>query len=227
MTSKSGKMPRRHRLLIYRRLSQRWRVAPFLTALLGVVLYALGWLTSRAILQGGNVVLLNSLWENRVLVIGLIGLSIALYLLIVLMGRLSYVEARPKALRVRAGLIPVDLSYGRIRQIRLTQVATLYPPESLKGRDRALLQPFVAYSATAVDMQSWPKVPIKRRWHKFMFTPDKTSLLFIIEDAMLLNQQIDSAIAARHARRSGQARAYKDPIERAAEAQRRAKQGRR
>jgi hypothetical protein len=61
---------------------------------------------------------------------------------------------------------------------------------------------------------------LKRLWSKFMFTADGGSLLLLVRDAMVLNQQIDSARAAYHARLSKQSRGYKDPIERAVEAAR-------
>jgi hypothetical protein len=215
--AKKRKPTRRHRLLVYYRLGQRWRTAPFLTALLGAVLYGLGWLASRSILQGGNLALLHMLWEKRSLLLGLIGFSLVLYLLTIVISRGSYVEARPKALRVRAGLVNTDISYTRIRQMRLVQVTTLYPPESLKGADSRLLGPLLGYSCSAIDLKSWPKQPLRKLWHKFMFASDRDSILFIVEDAMILNQQIDGAIAARHARVSKTQRGYKDPIERAIE----------
>jgi hypothetical protein len=215
-TGNKGPYPRQ-KLLIYHRFAKRWRIGPLLTAVMGGLLYGMAWLTDKNLLRSVNVDFLQMLWGNRIYILGLVGFSLVLYVLIVGIGRSSFVEVRPQALRVRAGMVTSDISYGRIRQIRLVQLASVYPPNSLRAGDWATLKPFIDTSCTAVDLQSWPKLPLKRLWHKFMFTQDGVSLLFIVEDAMVLNQQIDSATAARQARLSKTQRGYQDPVERAAE----------
>ncbi len=215
MAERRRKDIRRHRLLIYYRLGQRLRVAPLLIATFSAALYAIGWLYERGAFEVGNPMLLRALWTNRVLILALIGYSLLLYILSILIARLSFVEARRKALRVRAGLVPIDISYGRIRQIRLARFSNLYPPEALKRRERAQLRPFADMTCTIVDLHSWPRLPLKRLWNRFMFTRDGASLLLIVEQPMLLNQQIDAAMTQRHARLTQERRAYRDPIDRA------------
>ncbi len=218
MTRTGDKGPyHRQKLLIYHQFAKRWRVGPMLTAVMAGLLYGMAWLTDKKMLRSANVDFLQMLWGNRIYILGLIGFSLILYVLIVGIGRSSFVEVRPQALRIRAGMVTSDLSYGRIRQIRLVQLASVYPPDSLRAGDWATLKPFVDMSCTAIDLQSWPKLPLKRLWHKFMFTQDGLSLLLVVEDAMVLNQQIDGAIAARQARLSKSKRGYQDPVERAAE----------
>lgn len=209
------KPPRRHRLLVYYRLGQRWRTMPLLTALLGGALVGLGWLASRSVLVTGDAGLLGMLWEKRPLLFILITTCLLLYALLLIIARNSYVEARPGALHVHAGLAPLDISYGRIRQIRLVQVGVQFPPDTLKAGERALLAPLLEKPCTAVDLRSWPRQPLRKLWHRRMFTADGSSLLFIVDDPMLLNQQIDGAMATRQARRKRTG--YKDPIERADE----------
>ncbi len=214
--AKNKQPPRRHRLLIYYRLGQRRRTVPLLIAVMGGILYGLGWLASRSILQAGDAALLDMLWQRRAFILALILASLALYVLMLIIARSSYVEARPRARHIRAGLVPLDISYGRIRQIRLVQVRAQYPPGTLKGSDYALLEPFIEKPCTAVDLRSWPKLPVKKLWHRLMFSGDGGSLLFIVQDAMVLNQQIDGALATRQARHKKRT-AYQDPIERAVE----------
>jgi hypothetical protein len=198
------------------------RVLPFFIALAGAILYALGWMGSQGILQGGNRELLGILWGNRPRLLVVVGASVLLYLFMIFISRTSFVEARPKALHVRAGLVPVDISYGRIRQIRLVQLGLQYPPETLKGPEVGLIDPLAGATCTVVDLSSvpWPftKRSLRWIWNKFMFTADGGSLMFVVKDAMVLNQQIDSYLAARQARLKGDDR-YLDPIARATRAQ--------
>ncbi len=214
---------KRHRLLIYHQLGQRLRTAPFFTIVLCAVLLGLGWLGNREILTGGNREMLERIWSNRTLLYLVLGASTLLYGFMILIAQTSYVEAQAKTLRVKAGLIPVDISYGRIRQIRLAQFGLQYPADQLRGTERALAEDFAGSTCTIIDLNSLPRpftpALLKRLWHRFMFTADSNSLMFVVKDAIVLNQQIDGYLAARQSRQKGENR-YLDPIERAARMQR-------
>lgn len=203
-----------HRLIIYQRLARQRRTLPLLMMLFAVLMFALGWLWDRGLLNTGNPELLAQLWERRSYVLMLVGASAVIYFLFVLSARDSTVTVRRRALRVRIGLMPLDISYGRINQIRLVNIGNQYPPSRLSRKEQKLLAPLAKHSATAIDLRTWPKPPIRRLWHRLMFTPDQEGLLLIVKDPMVLNQQIDGAMAARQARLNP-SRGYKDPIERA------------
>ena len=219
MAKRKRRSKTRHRLLVYDRLGRRLRTVPLVTALAGAGLYVLSWLAASGKFQSGNQALLTIFWEQRVMLLLLIGGSVGLYVLAVLLGR-SYVEPRPKALRVRAGLIPLDISYRRIKQIRVMEFGYHYPLESLRPRERALVRPFIGYACTVVDLRSWPldRRLLRWLWSKFLFGRDGESLLLLVEDALPLNQQIDSLLVQWQTR--AKQRGYKDPIARAVEMQR-------
>jgi hypothetical protein len=222
MAKKSRRTVKRHRLLIYHEIGQRMRVTPLLIVAFTFVLLGLGWLADHNIVGSGGSGLGQRLWDGRILLYVMIGASALLYLFAIYISRASYVEARPKTLRIKAGVVPVDLSYARIRQIRLVQLGMQYPEKNLKNRDRALVDPFLGNTCTAIDLRSlpWPfnHALLKRMWNKFMFTADGGSLMFVVPDSMVLNQQIDGKISDRQARISKKDR-YLDPIARAAEKQ--------
>jgi hypothetical protein len=222
MPAKSRRAVKRHRLLVYHRLGQRLRTLPFLIVLASAVLFALAWMRHQNILDCCNQELLARMWDNRLMLYLMIGASVLLYLFSLAISWTSFVEARPKVLHVRAGLIPVNISYGRIQQIRLGSLGLHHPAENQKGGDRAIVEEFEGLTCTVIDLKSLPKPftrkGLQRVWHKFMFTNNGSSLLFVVKDAMVLNQQIDAYISARMARQKGQGR-YLDPVERAAQMQ--------
>jgi hypothetical protein len=224
MAGKSRRDVKKHKLLVYYRLGQRLRTVPFLIVLFCLILLAIGWMGSEGILQGGDQGMMQRLWTGRLLLYVAVGASLILYLFSLLLSHGSYVQARPKALRVKAGLIPVDISYARIKQIRLVQFDLQYPLDKVKGSDYALVEPFEGSTSTVVDLKSLPKpfTPqlLRRLLNKFMYTNDSdgTSLMLVVSDPMVLNQQIDGYIAARQARMKGGAK-YIDPITRAAQDQ--------
>ncbi len=222
MANRSRRAVKRHRLLVYHHLGQRLRMLPFLIAALSVVLFVLAWMHSRDILEGGNQALLARLWSNRLMLYLMIGASGLLYLFSIALSRMSYVQAKPKVLHVRAGMIPVNISYARIQQIRLGSLGMHHPADQQKGINRRIVEDFEGTTSTIVDLKSLPKPFTRKRlqrlWHKFMFTDNGNSLLFVVEDAMVLNQQIDNFMTARIARQKGEGR-YLDPVERAAQMQ--------
>lgn len=221
------KASKRHRLLIYARLGQRLRTVPFLITIFGALLLVLGWLESQKAIQGVNLDLLSMLWSGRVLLIAIILCSMAIFVLAIIIGQGSYVEVRSRTLHVQAGLLALNISYKRITQIRLGQLGAQHPEETLRGSDWALVEPFWGQPCSLVDLRDWPwpgKKMVQRFWSKFMFTHDGNSLMFIVKDAMVLNQQIDGRLATfqSNARRAQ----YIDPIERAVQMERKQRKGR-
>lgn len=217
----------RHRLLLYVRLGQRLRTAPFLIMIFGLALLFLGWLESQSAIQGVNLELLSMLWSGRLLLIAIILCSLAIFVLAIIIGRGSYVDVRPVTLHVRAGLLALNISYKRIQQIRLGQLGVQHPEDTLRGGDWALIEPFWGEPCTLLDLRNWPwpgKKMTQRLWSKFMFTRDGNSLLLIVKEAMVLNQQIDGRIAALQT--SAKQSQYVDPIERAVRMERKQRKGR-
>lgn len=227
MAKKTRKKYAPHRLLIYYRIGQRMRTTPLFISLVGLFLLAIAWMGNRSIIQGGNRTMLNAIWEGRAYLILLIVVSAFLYVLMIVIARTSYVQVRPRALRVRAGLLPLDISYGRIRNRRLTTLSAYFPAEGLKNREYGLLEPLLEHTCTVVDLKSWPLDLrlLKMLWSKYLFA-ESVGLIFAVDDPMVLNQEIDGAITNRQTRRKGGAR-YVDPIERAAQLEKQSKERRR
>jgi len=192
-----------------------------LTALMGFVLLGIGWLGNAGIVSG-DPVLMERLWINRAFMIIMIITSLGLYLFFIFISRSSYVRPKPKALRVRAGLMALDISYKRINKIQLVSLSSQYPLNNLRGRERSLAEQFDDVVCTAVDLSSWPwpgQRALRLLWHKFLFTGKKTSgLLFVVDDAMELNQLIDQYMTARQTRKRQKGQAG-DAIDRAFQSQ--------
>lgn len=217
----------KHRLLIYSRLGQQLRTAPFLITIFGVGLLFLGWLESQGAIQGVNSELLRMLWAGRLLLIAIILCSLAIFVLAIIIGQGSHVDVRPRTLHIQAGLLPVNISYKRIKQIRLGQLGAQHPEDTLRGGDWSLVEPFWGQPCTLVDLNSWPPPghkTIRRFWSKFMFNHDGNSLMFVVKDAMMLNQQIDGRLAAFQS--SAKKSQYLDPLERAIQMERKQRKGR-
>lgn len=219
MAKKQGRTPSRHRLLYYVRYGKRLRIPSLLIALFSTGMLVIGWLSQQGILKEQAV-----FWEIRTYIIMLILFSLLLYAFAVYISRTSYVYPRSKALRVKAGLLAVDISYKRISQIHLTSFAAQYPLDMVKRGALRIVEPFEKLSCSAVIMNSWPwpgEKVLRRMWCRYMFlTQGGKGLLFIVEDPIVLNQQLDGYITAVQSRKIQEARGYADPIERAVRSRR-------
>lgn len=209
-----------HHLLVYNRLGHRMRTAPFLIAALTLLLFGLGWLSTQDILEGYDTSLLQLIWQGNVFLIVILFVCGVIWVYAVVIGSLSYVEARPRVLHIQAGLVAINISYSRLRQIRLSQVGVQYPSKQLRGTDYDLMEPLLGTPCTLVDLRSWPWPGYKwlrRLWVRFMFSGDGVALMLAVPDAMVLNQQIDGRVTILQAQKKE--RQYLDPLARAQQMQ--------
>jgi hypothetical protein len=218
MSKKKSSYPR-HRLLVYQHITREFRGMPFMIIAMCVILWVLAWLGSINALPGADTGLLRNLWEGQWLIAVAILACGGLYIASLWISRVSVVEVRPKALYVQAGLLAVNFSYKRIRQIRLVEMGAHHQSKHLSGSDAGIADDLAGLSCTGVDLASWPwpgRDNLQRLWSRFMFTQDGEGLMLAVKDAMSLNRQLDERVTA--ALEKSQARsAYADPIERAAQ----------
>jgi hypothetical protein len=218
--AKKRRAVKQHRLLVYQKLGARMRVAPFLIGAMSLLLFGLGWLSTQDVLTGVDTSLFQLLWDNNVYLIIIMFVCGVIFVYGLVTGALSYVEAQAKFLHIQAGLIAINISYRRLRQIRLSQVGVQYPEKSLRGNDINIAGPLLALPCTLLDLSSWPWPGYKwlrRLWGKFLFSGDGVALMLVVPDAMVLNQQIDGRLSMIQAQ--GKQTEYMDPLERAAQAQ--------
>jgi hypothetical protein len=187
---------------------------------MSLLLFGLSWLSTQNILQGVDTSLLQLIWQNNVYLIVIMFVCAVMYVYALVTGALSYVEAQAKFLHVQAGLIAINISYRRLRQIRLSQVGVQFPEKTLGGSDYSIAGPLLSLPCTLLDLGSWPWPGhqwLRRLWGKFLFSGDGGALMLVVPDAMVLNQQIDGRVALLQ--QQGKKSQYLDPLERAAQAQ--------
>ncbi len=217
MGKSARKAPTRHRLLVYQRVSQRLRTLPLLTAFLGLILLGLSVLGKMITLEGADTSMLELLASRQPIIVVLIVACALLYIFAVFLGANSYVEARPKMLHIQTGLLAINISYRRIRQIRLSQVSIQYPEEKLRGNDRRIAEVLSSVPCSIVDLKSWPWPGyngLKLLWTKFMFSGDGSSVMVVVRDAMVFNQQVDGRLAEIQLRQKEEQAQYLDPLQR-------------
>jgi hypothetical protein len=168
-------------LLVYRRLFQMW----FWPGLLLLAAAATLFILDPLGLGDWRWVFLPV-----VLIAGLLtGLAI--------LGRAAYVQAHPRALRLRTPLLPMVISYGRLNTIRTTPFKAQYPPENLSWSQRQLAEKLYGRTCLLVELNSYP---MSRRilslfLGRFLLPMNSTGLVLLVEEWLQLSNEIEGARA--------------------------------
>ncbi len=180
-TRKKG---RRFTLLIYKRFMDRvWGA----TLALGLLLAGVWW---QAI--GGWIIPISFSTETWVYVAALVVLVIGLFAL--LTRRMGYVQAHANHLRLSTPFLRLNISYRRVRSVRVAEFSKLFPPAAAGWAEKRLLMPFFGQSAVVIELYDYPLSPRVLRFFlpDQMFHPQMTGLVLMVEDWMALSTEIDS-----------------------------------
>jgi hypothetical protein len=186
--SRSG---RRHRLILYTYMLNRWWR---LTLGIGVVLLAL-----VAALTGlpGIAPQLNipAISDSILWLTGAVG-AFSIFLTFFLIGirKSAYVQPFDTHLRLITPFLRLNISYRRFRQTNTAEMRKLYPPEKYKGYNRQLLRRLAKNTAIVLDLNGWPI----ERWALGLFLspfffPDKSPrLALIVPDWISFSNEMES-----------------------------------
>jgi hypothetical protein len=181
---------KKHRLLIYGIMSKRLRNKLLLLflILLGIGVYDLL-----------SPILADDLWFYFWIVILVVFLLWFYYAF--MMPRAS-IQARPKSLRLQGPVIAFNISYARIHSVTSGQMGQHFPFDSLKGREKDVLEPLYNRTCVFVELSSYPQT---FRWRqlwfpKFIFGTSRPGLLCVIEDWISLSRDIEAYRGHRYER---------------------------
>lgn len=175
---------KKHRLLVYDRLSRRLRGKLFW---LGLVLLALALYDLL-----GPAPILGDYWYLVWAAVVVVALFWLYYRF--LMSR-AYIQARPKFLRLQGPLYGINLSYNRIYSITSSHIGQHYPLDVLKGFERGIVEPIYSQACVFIELKSYPPA---FRWRRFLFPrlifgTNRPGLLCAVEDWVALSRDAEDA----------------------------------
>jgi hypothetical protein len=142
--AKAGK---RYPLVIYTRMIDRWWPVLFL---LGLALLALAWPYYQDL-----YIRLTEAWRWETLAgVGAAVLLISLIMLI--MRKSAYVQPFGDHLLLATPFLRMKISYSRIRRATSANLAVLFPPRSLRGFRRDILEPLFKLTAVVIELNALP-----------------------------------------------------------------------
>jgi hypothetical protein len=180
--AKAGK---RYPLVIYTRMMDRWWPALFF---LGLALLALAWWLYQNLYKR-----LTEPWRWETLA-GVGAAAVLISLTMLVMRKSAYVQPFGDHLLLATPFLRMKISYRRIRRATSANLAVLFPPRSLRGFNREILEPLFKLTAVVVELNALP-MPIStlRLFLSPFFFKDKTPhLVILVQDWMAFSADLES-----------------------------------
>lgn len=179
--AKSG---RRHHLVIYSHMLNRWWPA---TLTLSLALLAVAWGLSR--LPAGQVgpYLIN-------VTLGLGGLVFVFTFFLFIIRRAAYVQAFSTYLRVVTPFLRINISYRRFRGTTTSEMRALFPPTKLSSWRRDIIGPLSSMTAIVINLNGYPVSPVLLRWFlsPFFFKDKTPHIIILVKDWLRFSAELDS-----------------------------------
>jgi len=182
MMAKAGK---RYPLVIYTRMIDRWWPAIFL---LGLAMTALAWPFYSDLYKR-----LTEPW--RWMTMAGVGSGLILISLLMLALRKSaYVQPFNDRLLLATPFLRMNISYRRVLRTTTASMAGLFPPKSLRGMRREIIEPLAGMTAVVIDLNGFP---ISRSTLRFFLSPfffkDNTPhLVLLVQNWMGFSTEVES-----------------------------------
>jgi hypothetical protein len=176
---------KRYPLLLYSRMLDRWWPA---LLLVGLGTLALAWPFYSDLYTR-----LTQPWSWMTLAgVGILVVGSAL--LALLLRKSAYVQLFRDHLRLVTPLLRLSISYRRIRRVSTEAMSTLFPPRSLRGLKRDILEPLFRNTAVVIDLNA---LPLPASTLKFFLSPfffkDRTPhIVILVRDWMGFSTELES-----------------------------------
>lgn len=181
-------MPRkaghRYPLLIYSRMINRWWPA---TLTLALGLFTLAWGLSRTVTGGEKAFAVN-------VATTLGGFVLVVTVFLFLIRNAAYVRPFNTYLRLATPFFRINISYRRIKGTSTSEMYALFPPKSVSGWRREIIEPLASKTALVIKLTAYPMSPmILRLFLSPFFFKDKTPhFVILVKDWMRFSSDLDS-----------------------------------
>jgi hypothetical protein len=119
--------------------------------------------------------------------------SFAIFSYVFIARHMAWVQCRSGHLHIQTPIYPLAISYARIKVVRPTEFSQVFDPSKEKQARRNWLRPYWGMTAVVVEIS---KYPVNKDWlrlwfSRYMFSPEATGFVFLVDDWMTLSRQLD------------------------------------
>jgi hypothetical protein len=163
----------------------RWWPVLFL---LGLALLALAWQYYQDLYKR-----LTEAWRWETLAgVGAAVLLISLIMLV--MRKSAYVQPFGDHLLLATPFLRMKISYSRIRRATSANLAVLFPPRSLRGFRRDILEPLFKLTAVVIELNAlpMPMTTLRLFLSPFFFKDNTPHLVILVQNWMAFSAELES-----------------------------------
>jgi hypothetical protein len=180
--AKAGK---RHSLLLYTRMMDRWWPPIFL---IGAGMLALAWWRYQDLYVRLTAPL-------QWMVLGGVGaLAILASLLMLVLRKSAYVRAYGDHFVLATPLLRMNISYRRIRRTATASMAVLFPPGRMPLLQRETIEPLLNRTAVVVELNAlpMPRSALRLFLSPFFFKDQTPHIVILVNDWMRFSTELES-----------------------------------
>ncbi|SRR5258706_10160425 len=211
-TKQNAKAGSKHRLILYRFTTNRYRAPGVLLILMGLLAFLPSFISQlrfpNAVLNSQQLAILGS---------ASIALGLVLYLGSVLAERRAYVQCLPSYLLVNTMFQRVYVAYQRINSVQPVQVGRMFDITNIKNdREKKLIKPLSGEAALEVALSGFPlpEKKLHKMFSRFMFSTRGDGFVFIVPKPSVLGIEIGTFSQQASNKKTEEQQRYLDPIER-------------
>jgi hypothetical protein len=187
--AKGGK---KYRLLLYEHILDRWW--PMILALAVAIFLYIGILWGAEKYFSARVSLPRLSNDDIIFLLATGGGVTMFSMLLFMLRKMAYVQLFSDHFRLVTPFLRLKISYKRVHHTTTTQIAELFPPKSISGQQRDIIEPISGNTAIIVHLTSYP---MSRSLLKIFLSPlffyDKTPhFILMVDDWMGLNRELES-----------------------------------
>lgn len=132
----------------------------------------------------------------------IIVLMFLLWIYYALLVSRASIQVRPKSLRLQGPLYAFNISYGRIHSVTSAHIGQHYPKDTLKGREKAVLEPVYTTTCVFIELTSYPKsLRWLRLWFpRYLFGTSRPGLICAVPDWIALSRDVETYRTHRYER---------------------------
>jgi hypothetical protein len=175
---------RRHPLVIYRQVINRWWPE---TLILGILLAGLAW----PVYKDPSSQFEPWRWKGMLL----LGAGTVMFALLLLAMRgMAYVQVFPTHLKLVTPFLRLNISHKRLRRSTTTEMRALFPPDKTRGWKRDVIAPLGGHTAILLELNGWPAAPkLLQIFLSPFFFKDKTPhFVILVDDWMRFSTELES-----------------------------------
>ena len=172
---------RRYTLVMYTRMINRWWPA---VLALGLAMFALAWMLYDRGFEEWRWLAMSSV----------AGLIVIMSLFLFAIRKSAYVQIFDDHLRLATLFLRLNISYKRIRRASPSAMYALFPPKSLSGWRREILEPLNKMTAVVIELNGYPISQTVLRFFlsPFFFKDNTPHFVILVQDWMRFSSELES-----------------------------------